>query len=223
MDTINELEALMADIKSQNSSVTGEKKHLKNRFWYWYHYLESIKKNLGTTYKLVFIGQKGSGKTTTILELFGLNKKIDGKEEELLVTGAGGTTLCEVELLKSNKPITYFEIEPVDGRLFNQSVDAFCSIYDESDVRREGDGLPSEIKKAITNMAGLKLKDIKSLRKEYKDNNAFKEEINRRIDSKNRNRTIIDCQLDNGSFFADCQNKFFELNLGRIKDVMLPR
>jgi hypothetical protein len=175
------------------------------------------------TYKFIFIGQKGIGKTTTILELFGLNKKINGKNEDLLTTAAGGTTTCEVELLKSNKPVTYFEIEPIDDQLLTQYIDDFCSMYDEKENVGENSYLPSEIARSLRNMIGLKKKDIESLRKSCKDNKEFKNEILQRIDIPNRNKTIVECQNFNGSFFKDCQDNFNKINLCKIKDVMLPK
>jgi GTPase SAR1 family protein len=224
MNNINEIEVLIAAINGQISdsdNITDKKGY---QYIAWCDFLKSIKEKLrNETYKLVFIGQKGIGKTTMILELFSLNKKFNSKYEELLTTAAGGTTTCEVELLKSNKPVTYFEIEPIGVQLLNQYIDDFCSMYDDSNATGENIYLPSEIARSIRNMIGLKKKDIESLRKDCEDNNKFKEEIQRRIDSQNRNRTIIDCQISNGSFFKDCQNKFNEINLCKIKDVMLPK
>jgi hypothetical protein len=169
------------------------------------------------------MGQKGIGKTTTILELFGLNKTINGKHEELLTTAAGGTTTCEVELLKSNKSNTYFEIEPIEEHLFNQYVDDFCMMYDDIGNIGENSYLPTEIARSIRNMVGLKKKDIASLRKDCKDSDAFKIEILRRINPKDRANTTVDCQIFNGTYFKDCQDKFNQINLCKLKDVMLPK
>jgi GTPase SAR1 family protein len=224
MDNINEIEILMADLDSQISDSDNIIDKKGYQYVAWYDFLKSIREKLeNETYKLVFIGQKGIGKTTTILELFGLNKKVNGKCEELLTTAAGGTTTCEVELLKSDKSITYFEVEPIDVQLLNQYVDDFCSMYDNSNEIGENAYLPSEIARSIRNMVGLKKKDIESLRKDCKDNHEFKKEIKQRIDSENRSRTTIDCQIYNDSFFKDCQNKFNEINLCKLKDVMLPK
>jgi hypothetical protein len=77
MDNINEIETLMADIKSQTSAS---------------------------------------------------DNITDGKDEELLETGAGGSTTCEVELLKNNESITYFEIEPIDVRLLEPVIISFISL-----------------------------------------------------------------------------------------------
>jgi DNA polymerase III delta prime subunit len=224
MDIIKELNVLMEDINNQISdseNITDKKGY---QYIAWYDFLKNIKGKLeNETYKFIFIGQKGIGKTTTILELFGLIKKNDLENHDLLTTAAGGTTTCEVELLKSDKPITYLEIEPIDVQLLNQYIDDFCSIFYDKENIGENSYLPSEIARSIRNMISLKKKDIELLRNDYKDINKFKEEILRRIDIQNRNRTIIECQSANGTFFKDCQEKFNAINLCKIKDVMLPK
>jgi GTPase SAR1 family protein len=224
MNSINELNALMDDINSQifdSENIIDKKGY---QYIAWYDFLKKTKEKLETeTYKLVFIGQKGIGKTTTILELFGLNKTISGKNEELLATASGGTTTCEVELLRSDKQVTYFELEPIDNQLLNQYIDDFCSMYNDAENTDENSYLPTEIARSIRNMIDLKKKDIESLRKDCKDNDEFRTEIVRRIDIQNRSRTIVECQSYNGAFFKDCKEKFHEINLCKIKNVMLPK
>jgi len=224
MDNIKELNVLIEDINNQISdseNITDKKGY---QYIAWYDFLKNIKEKLeNETYKFIFIGQKGIGKTTTILELFGLIKKNGLENHDLLTTAAGGTTTCEVELLKSVKPITYLEIEPIDVQLLNQYIDDFCSIFDDKGNIGENSYLPSEIARSIRNMISLKKKEIELLRNDYKDSNEFKEEILRRIDIQNRNRTIIECRSSNGTFFRDCQEKFNAINLCKIKDVMLPK
>ncbi|WP_292799362.1 hypothetical protein [Nostoc sp. NMS7] len=85
--------------------------------------LDEIEKILSIDkYKIAFIGTIGQGKTTAICHLFNLitdlkvSKTSGGKTEdvtetkELLSTGAGRTTICEVIIKASEK--TYIEIEP---------------------------------------------------------------------------------------------------------------
>jgi GTPase SAR1 family protein len=224
MNSIEELETLIGDINNQIDSqdITDKKGY---QYVAWLEFLKTIKEKLEKeTYKFVFIGQKGIGKTTTILELFGLNKKIKGKHEELLTTASGGTTTCEVELLKSTKDITYIEVEPIDTHLLEQYIDDFCSMYGEEDNINENSYLPSEISRSLRNMIGMKSKEIENLRTDSKSNEKFKEKIVQKIDCQNRNRTIIECQKNlEGTFFYDCQSKFNDINLCKIKDVMLPK
>jgi DNA polymerase III delta prime subunit len=218
MDSTNELDILMEDINNQIEDAENISDKKVYQYIHWYDFLKTIKEKLeNETYKLVFIGQKGIGKTTAILELFGLNKKINGKNGELLTTASGGTTTCEVELLKSEKMITYLKIEPVSVQLLNQYIDDFYAMHDDAENSGENAYLPTEIARSIRNMVGLKKKDVTELRKDCKDNGEFKEEITRRIDIQNRTRTVVECQSVNGSFFTDCQKIFNEINLCKNK------
>jgi len=231
MNNINEIEELMADINSQiedSQNITDKKGY---QYIGWHDFLNKTKEKLeNEKYKFVFIGQKGIGKTTTILELFGLSKKSNKKNSDLLATASGGTTTCEVELLKSETGSTYIEIEPMNEQLFNQYVYDFCSKYNDEasdadeEASKESAYLPSEIARSLRNMVGLKEKEIKEFRKNYKSNKDFRDEIFRKIDIQNRNKTIIECEkaLD-GTFFDDCQHKFNEINLCKLKNVMLPQ
>ena len=193
----------------------------------WYEFLKITKEKLETEkFKLVFIGTKGHGKTTAILELFGLNKMINKKIEELLLTGPGGTTVCEVEILESSKPFTYFDIEPVTPQLFDQYVNDFCLLYDFGDEDTSNDPppyVPTEIKRSLRVMMRLQEKDVEKLSKEFKVRDAFKKEILRRINCQKRTRTIIECEKNNGTFFEDCQSKFETISLCKLDDVMLPK
>src|SRR5438477_9708030 len=79
---------------------------------------------LGTTrHRLVFIGQVFVGKTTAICHLVGLTADREKKKsskggvektvevtEDVMATGSGFTTLCEVVVTPADK--TEFEIEP---------------------------------------------------------------------------------------------------------------
>jgi GTPase SAR1 family protein len=214
MNTIEDIEQLIADINDQISNAENISDKKGYQYVAWCDFLKSIKAKLeNAKYKFVFIGQKGIGKTTTILELFGLNKTINGKHEDLLTTAAGGTTTCEVELLKSDKTNTYFEIEPIDANLFNQYIDDFCAMYDDAENLGDDSYLPSEINRSIRNMIGLKKKDIEIIRKSCKDIAIFKLEVLKRINSESRTQTVIDCNINDGTYFKDCQKLFNEINV----------
>ena len=80
--------------------------------------VESIRKILEIDkYRLVFIGSIGAGKTTSICHLFNLLAELPkGKSDktgvsELMVTGAGGVTVCEVIFRATDEPHSIFEIE----------------------------------------------------------------------------------------------------------------
>ncbi|MDR3277073.1 MAG: hypothetical protein LBT11_07715 [Treponema sp.] len=226
MNDLSDLTVLINDIGGQISDNIGNISENKAYHYIeWHDFLKNIKIKLEhEKYKFVFIGQKGIGKTTTILELFGLSKKLGKKMEDLLTTAAGGTTTCEVELLKSDRANTYFEIEPIDDKLFNQYIDDFCNMY-KDDLRNDNENqyLPTEIARSIRNMVGLKRTDIENLYKDCKTFEEFKNEIVRRINSQARTETVINCERKRGTFFEDCQDKFNKINLCKISTVMLPQ
>lgn len=130
--------------------------------------LEIIEKNLSIDkYMLVFIGTIGEGKTTAICHLFNLlgefsaSKTIGGKArsikeaQELLATGAGRTTICEVILRASEQ--TYMEVEPYSAQEMESMILDFCdSLSDPSDVQGEPKVMLSrEIETAIRNIIQL--------------------------------------------------------------------
>lgn len=218
MNSIDELNNLMKDVHSKAKE--------DSLYQGWYDFLKTTKVKLETEkYKLIFIGTKGDGKTTTILELFGLNKEMNKKNVELLLTGSGGTTVCEVELLESNKSVSYFKIDPIDVTLLNQYIDDFCLLYEVEEVTGDSPTyLPSEIARSLRNMIGLKQNEITLLRNKYKSKEEFKKEIHQRIGLKKRTKKIIECQKGkDGTFFEDCKAKFNEINLCKIPEVMLPK
>ena len=130
--------------------------------------LEEIDKILSIEkYKLVFIGTVGEGKTTAICHLFNLisdfkvSKTIAGKArsvtevQELLATGAGKTTICEVIIEAA--PKTYIEIEPYSLEQMESLIIEFCeSLVDSEDMQGEPRAMISkEIETAIRNVIDL--------------------------------------------------------------------
>jgi hypothetical protein len=128
-------------------------------------------------YKVVFIGTIGQGKTTAICHIFNLisdfnvSKIIGGKTrnvvetKELLSTGSGRTTICEVILKAAEK--TYIEIEPYTVDEMENLIFEFCdSIAIRNRVKSEEttnrDNLENtiiisqEIERAIRNIIALK-------------------------------------------------------------------
>ncbi|WP_204102858.1 MULTISPECIES: hypothetical protein [Spirulina sp. CCY15215] len=128
--------------------------------------LEEIEKILSIEkYKLVFIGTIGEGKTTAICHLFNLignftvSKTIVGKTrnvtevQELLATGSGRTTICEVIIQTALK--TYIEIEPYSHKQMEDMIVDFC----ESFANGQGEEkamISKEIETAIRNVIDLK-------------------------------------------------------------------
>lgn len=118
-------------------------------------------------YKLTFIGTIGEGKTTAICHLFNLigdftvTKNIAGKNrfitetQELLATGSGKTTICEVIIKGAQK--TYIEIEPYTCEQMKRMIVDFCeSLSDSESIQGEQKVMISkEIETAIRNVIEL--------------------------------------------------------------------
>jgi hypothetical protein len=118
-------------------------------------------------YKLVFVGTIGEGKTTAICHLFNLigdfkvSKTIAGRQkslvevQELLATGSGRTTICEVIIEAS--PKTCIEIEPYNLEQMESMIIDFCeSLAESENVLGEAKVMISkEIENAIRNIIAL--------------------------------------------------------------------
>jgi len=124
------------------------------------------------TYDLVFIGKIATGKTTAICHLFNLiyetkTTRKAGKKElpisiyrELLSTGSGNTTICEVVLRSAAQ--TEIEIEPHSEEAVRQLIDEFSTrIWNKAYPGNAGDErnaepFPPEYDKAVRNMVNLR-------------------------------------------------------------------
>ncbi len=132
--------------------------------------LEEIEKILSIDkYNIVFIGTIGQGKTTAICHLFNLisnfnvSKTIAGKPrnvtetKELLSTGAGKTTICEVIIKAAEK--TYIEIEPYTVEEMKNIIFEFCDSIANKDNHQPDQNITisKEIERAIRNVIKMKL------------------------------------------------------------------
>lgn len=118
-------------------------------------------------YNLVFIGTIGEGKTTAICHLFNLigdfnvSKTIANRiknvteTQELLATGSGRTTICEVIIEAAQK--TYIKIEPYTTQQMKNMILEFCeSLSDKENITGEAKVMFSkEIETAIRNVTDL--------------------------------------------------------------------
>ncbi len=130
--------------------------------------LERIEKILRTQrYNVAFIGQVGTGKTTAICHLFGLvqeiKKTVETKEksvtqyQELLTTGSGKTTICEVVIRPALH--TFIEIDPYEYDEIYQLIDDFGlwvwqKVHPEEN-KKKVEIPPSELLRAIRNVVSL--------------------------------------------------------------------
>jgi hypothetical protein len=130
--------------------------------------LEKIEKILqGQRYDLAFIGQVGMGKTTAICHLFGLIQEIEKtvgtkgksviKYQELLATGSGKTTICEVVIRPALQ--TSIEIDPYEYDEIYQLIDDFgLWVWQKAhpeESKKKVEVPPNELLRAIRNVVEL--------------------------------------------------------------------
>src|SRR5262245_24230853 len=118
-------------------------------------------------HQIAFIGCIGVGKSTAICKLDGLLKPGENKldKEIVLETGAGGITLCEVQITQG--PRHGLRIEPRTEDSIRKDVEEFAEYLTKATrtetgsnkptTEEEGDGLgiSKEVVRAIRNMADL--------------------------------------------------------------------
>lgn len=212
--------------------------------------LEEIDKILSIEkYKIVFIGTIGQGKTTAICHLFNLisdfsvSKTINGKTKdvietrELLSTGGGKTTICEVIIKAADK--TYIEIEPYTIDEMENLIFEFCDYIANKDNPQSEQRIiiSEEIQRAIRNVIELK-KITKSVPDGEKNKSItldkakelFDEagiEVLKKTALNNANlesRTSTKIEFDNQSKEQDwIKNNFDDINNVRLKEFAIPR
>ncbi|MEH2338821.1 hypothetical protein [Nostoc sp.] len=199
----------------------------------------------------------GQGKTTAICHLFNLisdfkvSKTIGGKTKdvietrELLSTGAGRTTICEVIIKASEK--SYIEIEPYTVDEMENLIFEFCdSIANKDNPQAEQKIIISqEIERAIRNVTELKIsyKSVSDGEKKInfkidKTKELFdesKEELNEelRLEFLKKNalskanlesRTTTKIKFENQSNEqAWIKNTFADINSVELKEFAIPR
>lgn len=209
--------------------------------------LLSVKK-----YRLVFIGQVAVGKTTAICHLVGLTAERQKKKktskagperpilvvEDLMATGSGFTTLCEVVVMPADE--SRFEIEPYEREEVERTISDFCvSIWrrahpakDEQDSGPpEQVNFPTELVRAVRNIVRLSDGDRREddaayrLASEFSADQfeQFRFSVLERANLDARQQTVFDCGSNETDPRAWIKNTFDDLNLARIPTVAIPR
>ncbi|MBW4560878.1 MAG: hypothetical protein KME32_06900 [Mojavia pulchra JT2-VF2] len=212
--------------------------------------LEEIEKILNIEkYKIVFIGTIGQGKTTAICHLFNLisdfkvSKNINGKTKdvietrELLSTGSGKTTICEVIIKAADK--TYIEIEPYTVDEMENLILEFCDYIASKDNPQLEQRIiiSEEIDRAIRNII-----ELKQINKSVPDGEKTKTsridtakelfeeagiEVLKKTALNNANlesRTSTQVEFDNqGKEQEWIKYTFDDINNVRLKDFAIPR
>ncbi len=200
-------------------------------------------------YKLIFIGTIGQGKTTAICHIFNLisdfrvsrtnNNRTKNfiATRELLSTGSGRTTICEVILKAAEK--TYIEIEPYTVDEMESLVFEFCdSITNENNPNSESKPIISqEIERAIRNITDLKIVH-KSVTEDDKTRSIpidrakklfeeFGEDVLRKTALNNANlesRTNTKIEFDNQNKEQEwIKDTFAAINSAQLKEFGIPR
>ncbi|MEH2169563.1 MAG: hypothetical protein V7K41_23460 [Nostoc sp.] len=117
--------------------------------------LDEIEKILSIEkYKIAFIGTIGQGKTTAICHLFNLisNFTVSKTPKELLSTGSGRTTICEVIIKSAEK--TYIEIEPYTVDEMENIIFEFCDYIADKNNNKPDQKIiiSTELERAIRNI-----------------------------------------------------------------------
>lgn len=206
--------------------------------------INQIEKQLQEQYSLVFMAEKGAGKTTTIDFLLGLTQekqKINEKtkkkyivEEDILETGSGATTTSEVEICQSDEEvskitITPYEIEEVREILVVFAKSMFSNMHE---IAGGDEQLAPELIRACRNMTGLtekknesgeKVDLLKELILQYnaKEYTDFEKKIIENAKLEERNETTFICDDKNEKSWI--KKIFRRINLVHIKEAPLPK
>ena len=185
-------------------------------------------------FKLIFIGEPGSGKPTTICNLLGLTKDLEIKDVfsdfELFNTGTGRTTAFEVHYIKSDR--TLFKIYPMDLSSQIALVSEYLNYMwnqvfksNEEDSNNFSDGSSREYDRMIRNMLRFSSENIITdfILSNYNNKtfNDFLDDMIKKIGFENRSILTISLpkNIDVKNWIKDT---FDSLNNGKLCNVAIP-
>jgi hypothetical protein len=204
-------------------------------------------------HRLVFIGQVAVGKTTAICHLVGLTadrekrkKPKSGAEtvvqvtEDLMATGSGFTTLCEVVVTPADR--NRFEIQPYPAEEVERTIIEFCQavwkrVYpDENSGQKTGAvsdqvNFPPELVRAVRNMVklpeGARGADDSAVRLAQELTadgfEQFQSQVLGKAKIESRTQTEFLCPSDESNPQAWIKKTFDQLNLALLDTVSIPR
>ncbi|MFN6383231.1 MAG: helix-turn-helix domain-containing protein [Pseudanabaena sp.] len=194
-------------------------------------YLESTK------HTVAYIGDIGVGKTSAICkqtELV-LTKHSDKPSEPVFEVAGGGTTVCEVRILKGLEYAIH--VEPLlDTEVYKLAND-FCTGFKDAVNISEPRGVSKEIARALRNLSGLtgkkekmsdgKIKKIDPVEELAKSCGSLEElcsEFNTYLSLSSRTCRKISYDISSGiSALEWLQENFKKINNGRHPDFSIPR
>jgi hypothetical protein len=185
-----------------------------------------------SNHTIAFIGKVGVGKTTALSKLLNL---LDGNGNEVLQTGSGRTTVCEVEVRESNR--VSIEIEPYSNEEIEKYLEEFHMHIENKTSNKtsqsESFTLSSEIERALRNMLELKIRrfmengkrkrvdDAVELYNKCNSKDEFYQELLHRIDL--ANRTTTELVATTSDYKEWIRSNFEDINNGMNKNVSLPK
>jgi len=210
--------------------------------------LEKIKSLLEVqAYNLVFIGKIGVGKTTAICHLFNLfyeeekpigkMKKTVKKISELLSTGSGRTTICEVIIKPSDSERSFLEIEPYSDPEIKEFIKEVCIYFWNKEKEQSSeisDLPPAELLRAIRNITdlrdslvdGKRVDKASELAQKSKSLDDFLDSVLAKADLSRRNQTCLESPHNFENVEDEkkwLRSNFGNLNLGKMDNFSLPK
>ncbi|GEM_PF-3262801 len=190
-------------------------------------------------YRLIFIGEPGSGKTTTICNYLGFTKNLHAGDTfngfELFDVGSGRTTAFEVHYRLGDW--TKFSLTPMKTKDQKLLIKDYCEyvwsnafdLREESSASEDGGReSSSEYDRVIRNMAGFTSEDkfIEFIKGKYSptDKERFIKDISRRINIDGRTATEISLpSFESSEKTAEWLKKSFsDINNGRNPKTAIP-
>lgn len=180
-------------------------------------------------YKIVFIGEKGNGKTTLASHLFDLvsynnpsskERKLLGndvkKVNELLTTGSGGTTMSEVVIVPDSE--TFIEIKKMENSKVISLLEILCHSYwsEINEDKSNSSPLPEEYNRGLRNLIGLTEDEIIELTSSSKTMGDFIEEI---VTRANLNYRTTEKIVYHGEVTLEGQKDWIRREFGLINRV----
>lgn len=145
-------------------------KEISNKLFDYKNQIEQIQSNIEKNeFSAIFIGKIGAGKTSAICRLLDLQINEDDSEQntiDVLKTGAGRTTVCEVQVVYSDK--FSIQILPLDNSEIDKIVSNFADFiwtkinHHTSDDDEGGNLLSVEVTRCIRHMLGLTIEKKKT-------------------------------------------------------------
>lgn len=206
--------------------------------------VKEIQELLSEKFSLVFVADKGVGKTSIINYILELTYERERKtkrggkmivHQDVLETGAGATTTAETEIVQSIRNYSEIEIVPMSKDEIEDLLRSFAKyIFKEVNSEFKNNGvLAPELFRAIRNMTKLKESEnengekvdlAKELAKRYSKENyiLFEDEVLRRANIEYRIRTefIITAGEEEKRSIRSIFNK---INLMNIDNIPLPK